>query len=146
VCCAARRTAVLYYETTSTKPGGDTLIAQQLTASILALALVSLGAAVGGLYARPRESARAFWFMCGMWGVLDGAIVWPSLIQEPVPVSELRGLLGINLLLQLVYLPLGVVMATRPRPLLKGFGWGILVQAVALGAIDATFYLKCGSE
>ncbi len=122
------------------------MIHQQLSATLFALALVSLAAAVVGLYARPRESARAFWFMCGAWGFLDGVIVWSSFVQEPVPVAELKGLLGINLLLQLIYLPLGVLMATRSSSTAKGFGWGILVQAVALGAVDATFYLKCGSS
>ncbi len=120
------------------------MIQQQLMAALFALSLASLGAAVVGLYARPRESARGFWFMCGVWGLIDGAIAWSSLVQEPMPVPELRGVLGLNLLLQLVYLPLGAVMATRPKPVLKGFGWGILVQAVGLGAVDATFYLRCG--
>jgi hypothetical protein len=120
------------------------VIHQQLSASLFALALVSLAAAVVGLYARPRESARAFWFMCGAWGFLDGVIIWSSFVQDPMPVAELKGVLGINLLLQLIYLPLGLLLATRSSPTAKGFGWGILVQAAALGAIDATFYVKCG--
>lgn len=122
------------------------MIQTQLAASLLALALASLGAAVVGLYVKPGEFWRGFWFMCGIWGVIDGAIAWSSLVQEPMPVPELRGVLGINLALQVIYLPLGVLMATRPRPLLRGFGLAILVQAIGLGAIDATFYLKCAPE
>ena len=66
-------------------------IPQQLVASLFALALVSLGAAVVGLYAGPRESFRGFWFMCGIWGVIDGVIAWTSFVQEPLPLDELRG-------------------------------------------------------
>ena len=119
-------------------------IPQQLVASLFALALVSLGAAVVGLYAGPRESFRGFWFMCGIWGVIDGVVAWTSFLQEPLPLNELRFVLAINLGLQAIYLPLGVIMATRSKPAFKGLGWGILVQAVALGAIDAYFYVKCG--
>jgi hypothetical protein len=120
------------------------MVQQQLVASLFALALVSLGAAVLGLYAGPRESFRGFWFMNGIWGVIDGAVAWSSFVQEPMPLDELRGILAINLGLQAVYLPLGIVMATRSKPALKGLGWGILVQAVALGVIDAIFFVKCG--
>jgi len=119
-------------------------IPQQLVASLFALSLVSLGAAVAGLYAGPRESFRGFWFMCGIWGVIDGVIAWTSFVQEPLPTDELRFVLAINLGLQAIYLPLGVFMATRSKPALKGLGCGILVQAVALGAVDAYFYVKCG--
>ncbi len=120
------------------------MVQQQLVASLFALALVSLGAAVVGLYAGPRESFRGFWFMTGIWGVIDGAVAWSSFVQEPMPLDELRGVLAINLGLQAVYLPLGLVMATRSKPALKGLGYGILVQAVALGVIDAIFFVKCG--
>lgn len=120
------------------------MIPQQLVASLFALALVSLGAAVAGLYANPRESYRGFWLMCSIWGVIDGVIAWTSFVQEPLPLDELRGVLAINLALQAIYLPLGLVMATRSKPALRGLGWGILVQAVALGVIDAYFYVKCG--
>ena len=119
------------------------MVQQQLVGSLFALALVSLGAAVLGLYARPREFFRGFWFMCGIWGVIDGAVAWSSFVQEPMPLDELRGILAINLALQAIYLPLGALMATRKPPLLRGFGWAILLQAVALGAIDAVFFLKC---
>ena len=54
--------------------------------------------------------------------------------------------LGINLLLQCIYLPTGIIMATRAKPLVKGFGYGILVSAITLGIIDAIFYLRAGAQ
>lgn len=118
------------------------MIHQQLIATIFALALVSLGSATVALFLRPRDSARGFWLMVGLWGLLDGAIVWPALLQDPMAPDELRWVLGINLLLQLVYLPTGIILATRTKPLVKGFGWGLLASAIALGVIDAVFYLR----
>ncbi|WP_390852807.1 DUF6992 family protein [Aporhodopirellula rubra] len=118
------------------------MIHQQLIATIFALALVSLGSATVALFMRPRDSVRGFWLMVGLWGLLDGAIVWPALIQDPMAPDELRWVLGINLFLQLVYLPTGIVLATRAKPLVKGFGWGVLVSAVLLGVIDAVFYWR----
>ena len=118
------------------------MIPQQLVATIFALALVSLGGATVALFFKPRDSARGFWLMVGLWGLLDGFIVWPSLLQDPMTLDELRWVLGINLLLQLVYLPTGIALATRAKALVKGFGWGVLASAILLGAIDAVFYLR----
>lgn len=118
------------------------MIHQQLAASIFALALVSLGAAVIGLFPRPGDAYRGFWLMLGLWGLLDGLIVWPGLLREPMDPAELRMVLGINLLLQLIYLPTGIILATREKSLVKGFGWGILASALPLAAIDGIFYLR----
>jgi hypothetical protein len=61
-------------------------------------------------------------------------------------LADLRVVLGINLLLQCVYLPTGIIMATRAKPLVKGFGFGILVSAISLGIIDAIFYLRLSAQ
>ena len=119
---------------------------QQLIASIFAVALLSLAASTIALFTRPREAYRGFWLMLGLWGVLDGVIVWPSLLQEPMALADLRIMLAINLLLQCVYLPTGIIMATRAKPLVKGFGFGILVSAIPLGIIDAIFYLRASAQ
>lgn len=79
--------------------------------------------------------------MVGLWGIIDGMIVWPSLLQAPLPSDELHTILKINLFLQLVYLPTGILLATRTQPLLRGFGWGVLVSALPLAVIDTTFYV-----
>ena len=119
---------------------------QQLIASIFAVALLSLAASTIALFTRPREVYRGFWLMLGLWGFLDGVIVWPSLLQEPMALADLRVVLGINLLLQCIYLPTGIIMATRAKPLVKGFGFGILVSAIPLGIIDAIFYLRASAH
>jgi len=118
------------------------MIHQQLIATIFALALLSLGTATVGLFFKPRDSVRGFWLMVGLWGLLDGLIVWPSLLQEPMAPDQLHWVLGINLLLQFVYLPTGIFLTTRTKPLVKGFGWGVLASAIPLAAIDAVFYLR----
>jgi hypothetical protein len=115
---------------------------QQLVATIFVVALASLGGATIALFLRQRDSLRGFWLMVGLWGLLDGVIVWPSLIREPMGPDELRGVLGVNLLLQLVYLPTGIYLTTRTQPLVKGFGWGVLASAVPLALIDAVFYMR----
>ena len=119
---------------------------QQLIASIFAVALLSLAASTIALFTRPRESYRGFWLMLGLWGILDGVIVWPSLLQEPMTLADMRVVLGINLLLQCIYLPTGIIMATRAKPLVKGFGYGILVSAISLGIIDAIFYFRASAQ
>ena len=119
---------------------------QQLIASIFAVALLSLAASTIALFTRPREAYRGFWLMLGLWGFLDGCIVWPSLLQEPMALADMRVVLGINLLLQCIYLPTGIIMATRAKPLVKGFGYGILVSAISLGIIDAIFYFRASAQ
>jgi uncharacterized membrane protein HdeD (DUF308 family) len=110
------------------------------------VALLSLAASTIALATRPREVYRAFWLMLGLWGILDGCIAWPSLLQEPMTLADVRVVLGINLLLQGIYLPTGIIMATRAKPLVKGFGFGILASAISLGIIDATFYLRASTQ
>lgn len=119
------------------------MIHQHLAASLFALAFLSLGAAVVGLYCQPRESIRGFWFICGIWGFIDAVIAWMGFVQAPLPEPQLKTILGINLALQLVYLPCGLLMLTRSKPILKGFGWGILASAIGLAAIDLLFYFRC---
>lgn len=118
------------------------MIHQQLTASIFALALISLGSATIALFRRPSEPQRGFWLMVALWGLLDGIIVWPSLLSDPIAIEELHRILGINLALQVVYLPTGVILATRSQLQVRGLGWGIIVSAIPLGIIDWIFYLR----
>jgi len=47
------------------------------------------------LFTRPREAYRGFWLTLGLLGFLDGVIVWPSLLQEPIALADLRVVLSI---------------------------------------------------
>ena len=40
----------------------------------------------------------------------------------------------------------GIIMATRAKLLVKGFGYGIVVSAISLGIIDAIFYLRTSAR
>lgn len=122
------------------------MIQHDLTTVLFAVAILSLGAGLIGLYARPREFFRGFWFMVGLWGFIDGGIAWFSLLQDPLPPADLKPILALNLGLQLVYIPCGIILATRQQPLLKGFGWGVLASALPLAVIDAIFYWICTSR
>ena len=119
----------------------DTLFAT-LTLQLLAWALINLGAAVVGLYARPREFWRGFWFMVGLWGLIDAGIAFSGLLDLSVTAAALAPILRINLGLDGVYLVVGGVLLTRPKPLLKGFGAAVVAQAVFLAAFDAVHLLQ----
>lgn len=111
-----------------------------LTVGLIAWALLSLGAAVAGLYFSPKKDAEywgAFWFMNGIWGLIDGIIGWANLITTSPTIIFLRKILSINLGLDFVYIIVGVVLLTRAKPVLKGFGYAILLQGLFLLIFDA---------
>ena len=72
-------------------PSLAVMVHQQLTASVLAVALLSLGASAIALFRKPGEAQRGFWLMIGQWGLLDGVIVWPSLLGDPMAADGALG-------------------------------------------------------
>jgi len=115
---------------------------QSLSTILLFWTLLSMGAAIVGLY-RPRSDLwRGFWFMNGMWGAIDGAIVLFGSLGSPPTDESLANILRINLGLDVAYLVVGLVLAIRPKPIPKGFGLAILVQGSFLLLLDAAFYFK----
>lgn len=114
----------------------------QLGVLLLAWALISLGTAVVGLYAQPNPFWRGFWFMSGLWGFIDGAIAWFGLIGGDVPDHELAVILKINSGLDVAYLISGLILVTRKTPVLKGFGYAILLQGLFLIVLDVTFWIR----
>lgn len=116
---------------------------QFLGVALLLWALISLGTGLIGLYARPNDRWRGFWFMSGLWGLIDGGIAWFGLVTEPPTVTELAFLLKVNLGLDIAYLVTGAVLATRAAPVLKGFGTAILFQGVFLMTLDAAVWRWC---
>ena len=116
---------------------------QFLGVALILWALLSLGTAVVGLYAKPNDRWRGFWFMSGLWGLIDGGIAWFGLVTEPPTVPELAFLLKVNLGLDVAYLTTGVILATRTTPVLKGFGTAILFQGLFLMGLDAAVWRWC---
>jgi hypothetical protein len=117
-----------------------------LTVGLIAWAFLSLGAAVAGLYFPPKKDCecwRAFWFMNGIWGLIDGIIGWVNLITAPPTIEFLQKVLAINSGLDLLYIITGLVLLTRAKPVLKGFGFAILLQGLFLLIFDAIFLFLC---
>jgi hypothetical protein len=114
----------------------------QLIVALTAWALVWLTAAAVGLFARPGDYWRGFWFMSALWAAIDGAIAWWGLVNPPLSPAELAPILLVNIGLGVGYLVAATVLLTRPRPLLKGFGLAVLVQGVYLVVQDTAFYLR----
>jgi hypothetical protein len=105
--------------------------------------LLSVTAGLVGLYVRPGELARGFWLMMGLWGVVDGVIVWWSQTGEAPSLETLLFRLKVNLLLDLVYIAVGVLLAGRHAPVLRGFGWAVIIQGTFLLLFDLYFYRQC---
>ncbi len=113
-----------------------------LTTGLLAWAFIALGASIAGLYWLPSAHTqfwRGFWFMNGIWGLIDGIIGWANLLTRTVDPDFLRQILSINSGLDVGYIVAGIVLATRSQPLLKGFGWAVVVQGLFLLIFDLTF-------
>ncbi|RLS40217.1 MAG: hypothetical protein DWH82_03785 [Planctomycetota bacterium] len=51
----------------------------------------------------------------------------------------LRMVLAINSGLDLAYIATGIILATRRKPLLQGFGWAVLAQGLFLLVLDLAF-------
>ncbi len=121
-------------------------IVLSLTVGLIAWAFLSLGSAVAGLYFPPKKDTecwRAFWFMNGIWGLIDGIIGWANLITAPPTIEFLQKVLAINSGLDLLYIITGLVLLTRAKPVLKGFGFAILLQGLFLLIFDAIFLFLC---
>jgi hypothetical protein len=113
-----------------------------LTIGLIAWAFLSMGAAVAGLYFPAKANTdcwRGFWFMNAIWGLIDGLIGWANLLTGPVEMEFLRKILMVNSGLDLAYITTGIILATRQKPLLKGFGWAVLIQGLFLLIFDLSF-------
>jgi hypothetical protein len=118
-------------------------IQDQLIVCLTIWALLSLGTALIGLYTRPGEFWRSFWFMSGLWGFIDGIIGWFAMIQERQSATALLPFLRFNAGLDVVYLVVAGFLLVRKTPRLRGFGLGVLVQGAFLLLFDSYFWCKC---
>jgi hypothetical protein len=119
------------------------LIQDQLIAGLMLWSNLSLGTAVIGLYARPGEFWRSFWFMCGLWGLIDGCIGWFAMLHERQTPAALLPFLRFNTGLDVLYVGVAVFLLSRKTTMLQGFGLGVLVQGAFLLIFDAYFWWKC---
>ncbi|MEM1423407.1 MAG: hypothetical protein AAGH64_05320 [Planctomycetota bacterium] len=83
-----------------------------------------------------RTATRGFFFMSGLWACVNAGIVAFSLVNPPDDSAELARLLLINAALDVGYLAIGLVMLTRKKPVLKGFGAAIILQGLFLLVFD----------
>jgi len=120
-------------------------IHQHLVAGLFLWSLLSLGGATVGLYTRDSEFWRSFWFMTGLWGLVDGGIAWYVLVRPPLPPAELAPILHVNCRLDLLYILTAVFLMTRAAPRLRGFGLAILIQGTFLLAFDVFFWRRCAA-
>ncbi len=118
-------------------------IQDQLIVGLTLWSLVSLGTALIGLYARPGELWRSFWFMSGLWGLIDGGIGWFAMVQERQSPAALLPILRFNAGLDVLYLLVAGFLLSRNTPRLRGFGAGVLVQGAFLLLFDGFFWFKC---
>jgi hypothetical protein len=65
------------------------------------------------------------------------------LITNPATIGFLRNVLAINTGLDFVYILVGLILLTRAKPVLKGFGFAILLQGLFLLIFDVIFLFLC---
>ena len=118
-------------------------IHDQLIAGLLLWSLVSLGTGVIGVYACTGAFWRSSWLMSGLWGLIDGGIGWFAMIGGRQPPPLLLPLLRFNAGLDVLYLVVAGILLSRKKPMLRGFGLGVLVQGAFLLLFDGYFWWRC---
>lgn len=121
-------------------------VVTELVAGLFLWSLISLSASVFGLCARPNDFWRSFWFITGMWGLVDGGIALYALISPPASTTELAPILKVNAGLDVIYIIVGAGLMIRAAQRLRGFGLAILIQGVFLLAFDLFFWWRCTAE
>lgn len=121
-------------------------IQHALISGLLLWSLLSLGSTSFGLYARPGEFWRSFWFMSGTWGLIDGLIAWFALQGGPQTPDKILPFLRFNTGLDVLYLVVGGVLLSFKKPMLRGFGLGVLVQGLFLLIFDGYFWWLCSMK
>ncbi|TBH21569.1 DUF6992 family protein [Thermus thermamylovorans] len=112
-----------------------------LAQGLLLWGLLSLGAALFGLWWAQSPFWRGFFFMNGAWGLVDGALGLYALGQEAP--GNLREILLLNAGLDVLYLLAGALLFLRGRKAPhRGFGLAILVQGGFLLAFDLGHALR----
>lgn len=119
-------------------------LVHQLIAGLMLWAIVGLGSSCVGLYASRGDYWRGFWFMTGMWALVDGGLAWSALVGTPGKAADLSPILLFNAGLDVIYLIAAIVLMTRKTPRLRGFGLAVLFQGLFLLGFDLYFWWRCG--
>lgn len=98
-----------------------------------------------GMWVSVRRSFwSAFWFMTALWCAINAAIVVWSMLSPPSELEAFRTLLLINAGLGVGYVAAGLVLFTRRKPLLRGFGAAVLIQGGYLMLADLAWWWWLG--
>mgnify|MGYP005836569745 FL=1 len=95
-----------------------------------------MAASIVALSVCRREGWRAFWLVSGIWCVVNSAIALAGLMGTPAALPALRRLLLINAGLDVAYVAVGAILASRPSPRLRGSGLAVVVQGLFLLIFD----------
>ena len=95
-----------------------------------------------GLMILIRDRKSGFAAMTTGWAAVNLAIVWFSLKSEPpTDPAAFRQFLGLNLMLNCVWIVIGLAMALiRRNPWVMGAGRAMVIQGVALQILDGVLY------
>jgi hypothetical protein len=119
------------------------LIQDQLIAGLIRWSLLSLGTATIGLYIGPGEFWRSFWFMSGLWGLIDGGIGWFAMLRERQSPAALLPFVRLNAGLDVLYVVIAGFLLSRKKSMLRVFGLVVLVQKAFLLILESYFLWKC---
>lgn len=112
------------------------LVGERIAQQLMLWALLCMAGCILALWQSPQAFWRAFWFMTGLWALVNAAIAYGGWLgAEPDPAS-LRRLLWINAGLDTLYMGVGLGLSRRPGPMFKGFGLAIVVQGLFLLGFD----------
>ena len=116
--------------------GVSELAGERIAQQLMLWALLCLAGAIIALWRTNQAFWRPFWFMTGVWALVNAAIAYGGWLgAEPNPTS-LRQLLWINAGLDILYMAVGLGLWMRPRLMLKGFGLAIAIQGLFLFLFD----------
>jgi len=118
------------------------LVGERIAQQLMLWALVCLLGSTLALWRTQHLIWRPFWFMTGVWALVNAAIAYGGWLAAEPDAAQLRQLLWINAGLDVFYIGAGWFMWTRPQPTLKGFGLAVGLQGCFLLAFDLLHALQ----
>lgn len=124
-----------------------TVLTQGFLPMLLGWSAAWLAASVVGLWVRrERGFWGSFWFMSGLWCVVNAGIAVWSLLAPPADAAAFRELLLINSGLDVGYLVVGGVLLAQKKSMPRGFGLAIVVQGAFLLVFDLAWWAWLGER